>query len=620
MSPNTPKGGFFVAKKHNGNIGTILPELKQKGYNVVFFPEDNIILAALEEFEGQGLWQCRDGVIAYDTDLTNLSALKQSGDVHEDPEDIGNVLWQLYKKQGIEFINQLRGPFGFALWDNGKKTLIVATDPFGIRPVAYCKKNEDYMAASRIRMLCLDGSVSKQINPDAIYHYLFFQAICSPLTIYKDVQKLEPGKGHSIKGSTFKEFTHYDIRYNPDGSKTEEQWKKDIFDNVMQAVNAFLPLSPYDKTGCFLSGGTDSSTIAGMLTRLAGKPAKTFSIGFDDPKYNEMGFAEHAVTAFGLNQTQYYVTPSDTLNLINSLADIYDEPFGNASVVPTYYCALMAKEKGVDFIIGGDGGDEIFGGNERYVTNLIFERYFQIPSALRRYILEPALKYLPSRGIFHKASRYIRRANIPNPDRFYSYNLLAEADNTEILTPGFMNQVNTRCFIDLARKHYQKAAPAQDTDRLLYMDMKFTITDNDLRKVTQMVEAAGIRVRYPYLDRDLVDFTTAIPPHLKVKYGKNRYIFKQAMTGFLPDAIINKSKHGMGLPISNWFRSEKILSEFLMDHLFSGAPKIHNYIRPEFMDTILKAFKKDETTAYYGDTLWVYLILELWLRQEDSRS
>nr|NJM03667.1 hypothetical protein [Desulfobacula sp.] len=596
-----------------------MPELKQKGYKAAFLPEDNIILAALNEFEGQGLWQCRDGVIAYDTDLTNLSALKQSLDIRKDSDDIGNVLWLLYKKQGIEFIDQLRGPFGFALWDNEKKSLIVATDPFGIRPVIYCKRNDVYMAASRIRMLCLDDSLSKEISPDAIYHYLFYQAICSPLTIYKDVQKLEPGKGHSITGPTFKEFTHYDIRYHPDGSKTEEHWKKDIFDNVMQAVNVFLPLSPHDKTGCFLSGGTDSSTIAGMVTRLAGKPAKTFSIGFDDPKYNEMEFADHAVNAFGLNQSQYYVTPSDTLNLINSLADIYDEPFGNASVVPAYYCALMAREKGIDFMIGGDGGDEIFGGNERYVTNLIFERYFQIPFALRRYILEPTLKYLPSKGIFHKASRYIRRANIPNPDRFYSYNLLAEADNAEILTPEFMNHVNTCCFMDIARKHYQKAAPAHDTDRLLYMDMKFTITDNDLRKVTQMVEAAGGRVRYPYLDRDLVDFTATIPPDLKVKYGKNRYIFKQAMKGFLPDAIINKSKHGMGLPISNWFRTEKILSEFLMDHLFSGAPKIHDYIRPEFMDTILKAFKEDDTTAYYGDTLWVYLILELWLRQEDSR-
>jgi asparagine synthase (glutamine-hydrolysing) len=250
----------------------------------------------------------------------------------------------------------------------------------------------------------------------------------------------------------------------------------------------------------------------------------------------------------------------------------------------------------------------------------VFERYYLIPVFVRRYLLEPTLKCLPPRGILYRASRYVRRANFPNPDRFYSYNLLAEFDKTESLTPDFMKQANTNSFMDLARKHYKNAATAHVTDRLLYLDMKFTITDNDLRKVTQMVEAAGIQVRYPYLDRDLVDFTTTIPPDLKVKYGKNRYIFKQAMTGFLPDAIIHKSKHGMGLPISNWFRTEKILSELLLDHLFSGTPVIHDYIRPEFLNTIFMAFKEDETTPYYGDILWVYLILELWLQNNKTAA
>jgi len=614
MIPHIPKGGFFAAKKPSTGIQHLAPILEQKGFKPIAFAEDNVILAASDEFAGQGLWHCEAGAVAYDTDLTNLAQLEPLLENHNDPRDIGSVLWGLYRKFGSDFIGKLRGPFGFALWDTREKTMLLATDPFGIRPVVYTQKNGNYLAASRISTLCLDPTLTRQILPEAIYHYLFFQAVCTPLTIYKEIHKLAPGQGHRITPTSFKEFTHYDIQYHPDGSKTENQWKKEIFDNVQQAVDVFLPLSPYEKTGCFLSGGTDSSTIAGMYTNLSGKPARTFSIGFDDPAYNEMAFADHAVNAFGTEQHQYFVTPSDTVNLITSLADIYDEPFGNASVVAAYYCALMAKENKVSWMLGGDGGDEIFGGNERYVTNLVFERYFKIPAPLRRFFLEPALKILPNTGIFHKASRYIRRANFPNPDRFYSYNLLAETDNHDILAPGFMDQVDTDCFIELARQHYRNAASAHDTDRLLYLDMKFTITDNDLRKVTQMVEAAGIQVRYPYLDRDLVDFTTTIPPDLKVKYGKNRYIFKQAMTGFLPDAIINKSKHGMGLPISNWFRTEKILSELLMDHLYSGTPEIHQYIKPQFLDKMLHAFKQDSTTAYYGDTLWEYLILELWLK------
>ena len=287
-----------------------------------------------------------------------------------------------------------------------------------------------------------------------------------------------------------------------------------------------MPATDKNKTGCFLSGGTDSSTIAGHYTRLAGEPGKTFSIGFDVPEYNELEFARIAVDHFGTDQHEYLVTPEDVLSLIEELPKIYDEPFGNASVVAAYFCAKLAREHGVDVMLGGDGGDEIFGGNERYVSNLVFQRYAELPGFFRKGIFEPLLQMMPSSGLFYKAKRYVRRSNMPNPQRFYSYNLLAEMDNAEIFQPEFLAQVDTGCFVQRAQRLYDQAAPADDTDRLLYLDMKSTITDNDLRKVTQMVEAAGLQVRYPLLDRDLVDFAATIPPDLKVKPGKNRYIFK----------------------------------------------------------------------------------------------
>lgn len=616
MKLNIPQGGFFVAKKNDDNIGRMTHGLVEKGFSTKVYSKDNIVLAALKDFEGQGIWIDSDGCVAYDLDLTNTHELSKLTGQSIDSQ--GALLWALYKKFDTAFLDKLRGAFAFALWDDQKKKLFVATDYFGIRPVVYSEKNGEYLAASRIRTLLIDRDISRQIHPDAVYHYLFFQAICSPLSIYKGVGKLEPGKYHAYDNGNLQEIRYYDIEYSPDNSLQEKEWTRRIFTEVEKAVNIYLPLTPHEKTGCFLSGGTDSSTIAGLYGRLSGKPAQTFSIGFDDPKYNELEYAELAVKKFGTKQTEHFVTPEDTFSLISELCQVYDEPFGNASVVAAFYCAQAAKQKGVDVLLGGDGGDEIFGGNERYVTNLVFERYFLIPKSLRQYIMEPLLKILPDTGVFHKASRYIRRANFSNPDRFFSYNMLAEKDHTSILTQSFMDEVNPDSFMSLARAHYQRVSPAHDTNRLLYMDMKFTITDNDLHKVTQMVEAAGIQVQYPYLDRDLVDFTGKIPPELKVKYGKNRYIFKKAMEGFLPDEIIHKSKHGMGLPISNWFRTEKMLNELMMDHLFSGSPEILNYIRPSFLNNIFNSFKEDDTTAYYGDTLWVYLVLELWLKNNKS--
>ncbi|MDY7039039.1 MAG: asparagine synthase C-terminal domain-containing protein, partial [Thermodesulfobacteriota bacterium] len=469
-----------------------------------------------------------------------------------------------------------------------------------------------FVAASRIRGLLTDPTIPKEIDPEAIYHYLFFQAICSPVSIYKDISKLAPGKALYFENGSLKEFFHYDIHYKPDASLNESHWVNTIPREVEKAVKVYLPLSEQEKTGCFLSGGTDSSSVAGYCTKLNGKPARTFSIGFDEPGYNELNYAHIVARHFNTEQHDYYVTPKDVLDLIDTLPLIYDEPFGNASVVPAYYCARMACEAGVKVLLAGDGGDEIFGGNERYVTNLLFEKYYLLPRSLRVLLLEPLLAKLPAVGPLYKASRYIRRANIHNPERFFSYNLLAETDPSKIFQPGYLYQLDSNSFINLAKSHYDQAAPAHDTDRLLYIDMKFTITDNDLRKVTQMVEVAGLQVRYPLLDRDLVDFSATIPPTLKVKPGKSRYIFKQAMEGFLPHEIILKKKHGMGLPIAPWFKTDTGLSELLNDTIFSGVPRITQYIRPEFINSIKSAFE-NEHSPYYGDNLWVYLILELWL-------
>jgi len=617
MNPHIPKGGFFVAKS-SSNLGDLEHTLMDNGAQTLTLQDQGLVLAAWKEFAGQGLWSNKNAAICYDLDLTNAAELRKLVGMNQpEMDDHGLLLWRLYDKLGIDFLDKLRGAFGFALWDGEKDRLLVVTDAFGIRPVVYSHKSAEFVAASRIKHILLAPGISKEIDPEAIYHYLFYEAICSPVSIYKDVRKLEPGKALYFANDSLEAFTHYDIHYQPHLSLGESHWIKTIPQEIEKAVKVYVPLSDAEKIGCFLSGGTDSSSVAGFYTKLTGSPAKTFSIGFDEPGYNELGYAHIAVRHFGTEQNDYYVTPEDVLALVHELPLIYDEPFGNASVVPAYYCARMASEAGVDILLGGDGGDEIFGGNERYVTNLIFEKYFLLPGSLRTSLLEPLLAKLPAVGPLYKAGRYIRRANMRNPERFFSYNLLAETDAVEIFQPEYLAQVDTGCFINLAESLYDQAASAHDTDRLLYIDMKFTITDNDLRKVTPMVEAAGIRVRYPLLDRDLVDFTTSIPPTLKVKMGKNRYIFKHAMNGFLPQEIIQKKKHGMGLPIAPWFKKDRGLSELLNDTLFSGLSRITEYVRPEFIQYIKSAFVND-TTSYYGESLWVFLILELWLREARS--
>ena len=615
MTLTIPFSGFCVIADKTRNLADIKHILDSRQAETLHLESDQILLVAFKQNPDQGIWTDGAYAVAYDMDLTNeehlINLVKGQGGP---PQDKGELLRLLYQKYGRGFVDRLRGTFAFALWDGITKTLFVVTDPYGLKPVVYREHSDTLYAASRIKHLLWADPSLTNINPDAVFHYLFFQAICSPLTIYKNIKKLEPGKGLHKTTLETRVFTHYDIRYKPETTITEKDWKALIRDEIQKAVNVYVPLSPHDRTGCFLSGGTDSSSVAGFYTQLSGKPARTFSIGFDDPRYNELDYARIAAKRFNTQYHEYYVTPKDVMDLIEQLPRIYDEPFGNASVIPAFYCAGHAGQNGIDIMLGGDGGDEIFGGNERYVTNLVFQKYLELPEFIRRKLIEPLLSLMPDQGLFHKAKRYIRRANIPNPERFYSYNLLSEVDPALIFQNDFIHAVNFNSFLDIAKTHYQNAAPAKDTDRLLYLDMKFTITDNDIRKVTQMVEAAGLRVRYPLLDRDLVDFSATIPPGLKVKWKKNRYIFKQAMKGFLPDEIITKSKHGMGLPVTPWFKQDKGMNTLLYETLFTGIPTLTRYIKPEFIQKMKSSFEKDEST-YYGDNLWVFLILELWLKQ-----
>jgi asparagine synthase (glutamine-hydrolysing) len=416
MNPNLPNSGFFISKTNNKDISEIKHKLEAKGAKTRCFPDENLILASWKQFEDQGMWSEGENAVVYDMDLTNLESLyKLSGIQSSDSMDKGQLLWILYQKYGINFVDRLRGTFAFAIWDGLNKNIYVITDPYGIKPVVYSDQNGHFSAASRIKQLLYPQILPKTINLDAIYHYLFFQAICSPLTIYKEIFKLEPGKGLHHKQNKLIQFTHYDITYKPDRSLTEKEWTSQIYDHVKKAVDVFVPLSPHEKTGCFLSGGTDSSSIAGFYTQLAGKPANTFSIGFEEPQYNELDYARIASNQLKTDYHEYYVTPQDVTNLIERLPKIYDEPFGNASVIPAFYCAHHAAGKGIEVMLGGDGGDEIFGGNERYVTNLIFQRYLNLPENMRTKMIEPLLSILPDKGVFHKAKRYIRRANIPNP-------------------------------------------------------------------------------------------------------------------------------------------------------------------------------------------------------------
>ena len=257
------------------------------------------------------------------------------------------------------------------------------------------------------------------------------------------------------------------------------------------------------RLGCFLSGGTDSSSVAGLVGRATAQAPRTFSIGFDDPRYNEIEYARLAAKHFSADHHEYFVKPEDIPALVQKAVEAYDEPFGNSSIVPTYYCARLAAEHGVTHLLAGDGGDELFGGNSRYADDRVFQKYSRIPELLREWLIEPGVSSVSrwtNLRFFNSAASYVRRANIPAPDRYFSYSLVQDMPGEEVFTSDFLAAVRAQDPTATARNHFH-AAPAQsDLNRWLYLDLKITIADNDLRKVMTMSRLAGVTPRFPFLN------------------------------------------------------------------------------------------------------------------------
>ena len=372
------------------------------------------------------------------------------------------------------------------------------------------------------------------------------------------------------------------------------------------------------QVGAFLSGGTDSSTIAGTLCEVSGAPAKTYSIGFEAEGYDEMEYARIASRHFGTEHHAYYVTPDDVVAAIPKIAGVFDQPFGNASAVPGYYCAKMAQADGVTRIFGGDGGDELFGGNERYSKQHVFARYERVPGLLRKALLEPAVFNFPAGEhvkLVRKARSYIEQASVPMPARLETYNLLGRYGPSQVFTDEFLAGADAGAPLASLSRTYGKSEAGSLINRMLELDLKITLADNDLPKVVKACELAGLEVAFPFLNDQMVAFSARLTPQQKLNGTQLRWFFKEALRDFLPNEIITKQKHGFGLPFGVWLQHHKPLQQLATDSLTDL--KARKIVRGEFIDQLVGQHLS-EHAGYHGTMVWVLMMLEQWYKQREA--
>ena len=327
-----------------------------------------------------------------------------------------------------------------------------------------------------------------------------------------------------------------------------------------------------------------------------------------------MEYARIAARRFGSEHHEYYVTPDDLVSAIPKVAAHYDQPFGNSSAVPAFYCASMAREDGIGKLLAGDGGDELFGGNSRYVKQRVFALYEGIPGIARLHVIEPMLLQVPGVDkvpLLRKAASYVRQAKMPMPGRMNTYNLLMRIGVETVFTPDFLASVDTAEPEARQRETYESCAAGSLVNRMLAYDWIYTLANNDLPKVCGATELAHVAVGFPLLADELVDFSLRLQPRLKLNGFKLRWFFKEALRGFLPDEIITKKKHGFGLPFGVWAVGHEPLRALAAASLADVVT--NGFVRREFVDDLIDKLLP-EHPSFYGEMLWILMMLGQWLR------
>ncbi|RLK51625.1 asparagine synthase (glutamine-hydrolysing) [Alkalispirillum mobile] len=529
-------------------------------------------------------------------------------------KDHARALLHAWQQYGAGLFDRLGGDFALVVIDTAQGRVLAGVDRIGQQPLHYARIPGGVVFGSTADSVLAHPGLSRTPTAEGLYHYLFFHMLPAPVSLFPGLAKLQGAHCLEAEAGEVQVRPHWQPRFDEPDAADESALGEELRGRLRESVRRRADV---DRPGAFLSGGLDSSTVAGMLADVRPGEADTFSIGFHAEGYDELPYARIAAHHFGTRAHEYYVTPEDVVEAVPLIAASYDEPFGNSSALPAYFCARVAADQGVTRMLAGDGGDELFAGNARYAKQGVFEHWGRLPEAARR-ALEPLFTTLP-RGlpVLGKARSYVEQARIPLPDRMQTYNYLHRLAVEDMLAPDFLAAIDRDAPWGLMRDIYHRPAEATSLNRMMYLDWQQTLADNDLRKVSRMVQLAGLDVAYPMLDDDLVEFSCRVPSTLKLQKGRLRHFYKEALSGFLPAEIIDKKKHGFGLPFGVWMHEHAPLREMAYDSLL--RLKGQGFLRPAFIDELIRLHREGHS-AYYGDFVWILMMLDLWLEAHPADS
>jgi asparagine synthase (glutamine-hydrolysing) len=560
--------------------------------------------------EDQSLWIVFNGEIYNHLDIRRQ--LEAKGHHFTTQSDTEAILHG-YEEYGDEVVQHLNGMFAFAIWDSRRQRLFVARDRVGIKPLYYYPGSERFFFASELKALLAHPDVPREIDFTALDHFLTLEYIPSPLSIFKNIYKLPPGHRLILESGQEPRLEQYwNIVFQPrqmSQATAVEALTDLIRDAVKIRLMADVPL------GAFLSGGIDSSTVVAFMSELMDVPVKTFSIGFDDPTYNELSYARLVASQFGTQHHEEFLE-ADINDMALRLVSHFDEPFGDFSIFPTFLVSEVARHF-VKVALCGDGGDEIFAGYDTYLAQRIDQRlYSYLPRRLRQHTLPGMLNRMPpqpaKKGLVNKSKRFVEGAALPEAWQHTRWMMfMHEQDKARLYQPDFRAALNSHSPGALMEQYFHEASQADSLAQQQYVDVKTYLAENVLTKIDRMSMAVSLEARVPLLDYRIVEFALNLPPHLKLNGKETKVILRRIMANRLPEAVLNRPKEGFSIPLKHWLRGE--LQPLLYDLLAPDVIRRRGYFDPNTIAQWLAEHKAGRIN--HSHRLWALMVFELWHRQ-----
>jgi asparagine synthase (glutamine-hydrolysing) len=521
----------------------------------------------------------------------------------------------LYEDYGPRCVDHLRGMFAFAIWDARRRQVLLARDRLGIKPLYYAERDGELLFASELKPLLQLPDVDRTLSWEAVGHLFSFLATPPHQSIVRGIAKLEPARiAVAGPGRPVRVERYWDVHFDPDENATEEtlveRLRAQLHDAVTSHQISDVPV------GAFLSGGIDSSAVVAMMAKPAAGRLKTFSIGFAESGFDELAHARAIASQFGTDHYDLILRP-DVVQLVEDLTWYLDEPFGDTSAIPTFVVAKLAAEH-VKVVLSGDGGDELFAGYDKYVVEGRERMYDQLPSAVKK--AARAVGSVMPHGM--RGRRFLRHLGLRGWDRYLDASMLFHDDEMSCLFRGeALEQVLGAAAPADGRRSGRDATGAEFSrhndwlSTLQYRDLNHYLPLDILTKVDRMTMAHSIEARPPLLDHHLVEFAATVPAQFRLRNGTTKYLFKRAMRGLLPDAIIDRPKHGFAVPIAHWLRGE--LAGFARDLLLSPTCRQRGMFEPQYVARLLQLNQRGRNLDLQ---LWTLLSFELWCRRFLDRA